>query len=62
MPARPFPSPSRHARPRTEEKLISEGKTVIEVDNAEFAEHFKDYAATEYPDLADWVSRIVAMG
>ena len=43
-------------------KLISEGKTVIEVDNAEFAEHFKDYAATEYPDLADWVSRIVAMG
>ena len=28
----------------------------------EFAEHFKDYAATEYPNLADWVSRIVAMG
>ena len=56
-------SESQQAREaEAEEKLISEGKTVIEVDNAEFAEHFKDYAATEYPDLADWVSRIVAMG
>ena len=56
-------SESQQAREaEAEEKLISEGKTVIEVDNAEFAEHFKDYAATEYPNLADWVSRIVAMG
>ena len=56
-------SESQQAREaEAEEKRISEGKTVIEVDNAEFAEHFKDYAATEYPDLADWVSRIVAMG
>ena len=45
-----------------EQELIDAGKTVIEVDNAAFAEHFKDYAATEFPDLADWVARIVAAG
>lgn len=53
---------SMHARPRPGGKADQRGKTVIEVDNAEFAEHFKDYARQRSnPDLADWVSRIVAM-
>lgn len=43
-----------------EEALIAEGKTVIEVDNEAFAEYFKDFAATNYPDFADWVARIAA--
>ena len=42
-------------------KLEDEGKTIIEVDNAAFAEHFKDFAATNYPAFADWVERIAAM-
>ena len=37
------------------------GKTIVEVDNAAFAEHFKDFAATNYPQFADWVERIAAM-
>ncbi len=44
-----------------EQELIAEGKTVVEVDNAAFAEHFKDFAATNYPDFADWVARIAEM-
>lgn len=44
-----------------EEELKSMGKTVIEVDNAAFAEYFKDFAATNYPDFADWVARIAEM-
>ena len=44
-----------------EQELKDMGKTVIEVDNAAFAEHFKDFAATNYPDFADWVARIAEM-
>lgn len=44
-----------------EQELIALGKTVVEVDNAAFAEHFKDFAATNYPDFADWVARIAEM-
>ena len=44
-----------------EETLKAEGKTVIEVDTAAFAEYFKDFAATNYPDFADWVARIAEM-
>lgn len=44
-----------------EKELIDAGKTVIEVDIDAFAEHFKDFASTNYPDLADWVARIIAM-
>ena len=40
---------------------MDEGKTIVEVDNAAFAEHFKDFAATNYPQFADWVERIAAM-
>lgn len=47
---------------KAEEELKSLGKNVIEVDNAAFAEHFKDFAATNYPDFADWVARIAEMG
>ena len=43
------------------QELEDEGKTIIEVDNAAFAEHFKDFAATNYPEFADWVERIAAM-
>ena len=43
------------------QELEDEGKTIIEVDNAAFAEHFKDFAATNYPQFADWVERIAAM-
>ena len=43
------------------QELESEGKTIIEVDNAAFAEHFKDFAAANYPNFADWVERIAAM-
>ena len=43
------------------QELEDEGKTIIEVDNAAFAEHFKDFASTNYPDFADWVERIAAM-
>lgn len=43
------------------QELEDEGKTIIEVDNAAFAEHFKDFAATNYPAFADWVERIAAM-
>ena len=43
------------------QELEDEGKTIIEVDNAAFADHFKDFAATNYPDFADWVERIAAM-
>lgn len=41
-----------------EQTLIAEGKNVITVDNAAFAEYFKDFAAKNYPDFADWVARI----
>ncbi len=44
-----------------EQQLIADGKTVIEVDIDAFAEHFKDFASTNYPELADWVARIIAM-
>ena len=44
-----------------EEELKAAGKTVIDVDNAAFAEYFKDFAATNYPDFADWVARIAEM-
>lgn len=44
-----------------EEELIARGKKVIEVDNAAFAEYFKDFAATNYPEFADWVARIAEM-
>jgi len=44
-----------------EQELKDMGKTVVEVDNAAFAEHFKDFAATNYPDFADWVARIAEM-
>ena len=43
------------------QELEDEGKTIIEVDNAAFADHFKDFAATNYPEFADWVERIAAM-
>ena len=43
------------------QELESEGKTIIEVDNAAFAEHFRDFAAANYPNFADWVERIAAM-
>ena len=43
------------------QELEDEGKTIVEVDNAAFAEHFKDFAATNYPQFADWVERIAAM-
>lgn len=46
---------------KAEEELKSLGKTVIEVDNAAFSEYFKDFAATNYPDFADWVARIAEM-
>lgn len=46
---------------KAEEELKSLGKKVIEVDNAAFAEHFKDFASTNYPDFADWVARIAEM-
>lgn len=44
-----------------EEELIARGKKVIEVDNAAFAEYFKDFAANNYPEFADWVARIAEM-
>ena len=44
-----------------EQELKDMGKTVVEVDNAAFAEYFKDFAATNYPDFADWVARIAEM-
>ena len=44
-----------------EEELKAAGKTVIDVDNAAFAEDFKDFASTNYPDFADWVARIAEM-
>ena len=43
------------------QELESEGKTIIEVDNAAFAKHFRDFAAANYPNFADWVERIAAM-
>ena len=44
-----------------EQELKDMGKNVIEVDNLAFAEYFKDFAATNYPDFADWVARIAEM-
>lgn len=44
-----------------EQKLIDAGKTVIEVDIPSFVAHFQDFASTNYPELADWVSRIIEM-
>ena len=44
-----------------EQELKDMGKTVVEVDNAAFSEYFKDFAATNYPDFADWVARIAEM-
>ncbi len=41
-------------------ELEAEGCTIIEVDNAAFAEYYKDFAATNYPQFADWVERIAA--
>ena len=42
-----------------EQYLIDEGKTVIEIDMDEFAAHFEGYAEAKYPQLADWVNRII---
>lgn len=47
-----------------EKTLLEKGNTVIEVDTAAFAEHFKDFASTTYPDVpefADWAKRISEM-
>lgn len=44
-----------------EEQLIAKGKTVIEVDNAAFADYFRDFASENYPEFADWVRQISEM-
>lgn len=44
-----------------EEKVLAAGCEVITVDNADFAARFEGFAEENFPDLADWVSRIRAM-
>lgn len=46
---------------RAEKKLKKEGKHVIEVDTAAFADYFRDFAKTNYPELNNWVKQIKAM-
>ena len=44
-----------------EQALKDEGCTVIEVDIPTFIEKFNGFAEANYPDLADWVTRIQEM-
>ena len=46
---------------QAEKKLKKEGKHVIEVDTAAFANYFRDFAKTNYPELNNWVKQIKAM-
>ena len=43
------------------EKVLEAGCEIVDVDNADFAARFEGFAEQNYPDLADWVSRIRAM-
>ena len=45
----------------TEQKLIDNGCTVLEVDTQEFIDYYADFVDTYYPELSDWANRIKAM-
>lgn len=45
-----------------EQALKDAGKTVHDVDYAAFEKHFEGYAEEKYPQLADWVNRIIEAG
>lgn len=46
---------------QTEEALIAEGCTVIEIDTPAFIEYFDGFAEANFPDLVDWANQIKAL-
>ena len=45
-----------------EQELIEKGCHVIEVDTAQFIEHFSNFTDEKFPYLADWAAKIRAVG